>query len=181
MATIITHPIIPLAAGAGLGLKRIPLRVLLAGVFLSVLPDLDVISFKLGIPYSHMLGHRGLSHSLLFAMVIAIVFTLILKIEKKRRMVVFILLLVSITSHGLLDAMTNGGLGIAFFAPFSNARYFLPWQVLQVSPIGLERFLTPRGLTVLYSELIWIWIPAVIGVGLITMRRRWKNQELSGG
>src|SRR6267378_8050335 len=37
-------------------------------------------------------------------------------------------------SHGLLDAMTNGGLGVAFFAPFCDTRYFLPWQPIVVSP-----------------------------------------------
>jgi hypothetical protein len=31
-------------------------------------------------------------------------------------------------SHGMLDAMTDGGLGVAFFAPFDNARYFFPME-----------------------------------------------------
>ena len=177
MATIITHPIIPLAASAGIGLKRVPIRAVLAGVFLSVAPDLDVISFKLGIPYSHMLGHRGLSHSLLFALSMAVFFTSILRVRENSRNAVFAFLFISAVSHGLLDAVTNGGLGIAFFAPFSNERYFLPWQVLQVSPIGIRSFLTPRGLSVLYSEALWVWMPAVIAVIDIRLLRMWKNQK----
>ena len=172
MATIITHPVIPLALG--MGQKIIPMRAILAGVFLSVAPDLDVISFRLGIPYSHMLGHRGLSHSLIFAVFLACILTLTLRVGKDSRKAVFFLLLLSAASHGLLDAMTNGGLGIAFFAPFSNTRYFLPWQILQVSPIGVERFLTPRGLSVLYSELVWVWIPVICAAGLIYMARWWR-------
>jgi len=55
-----------------------------------------------------------------------------------------------------LDAMTDGGLGVAFFAPFDNHRYFLPWTPIRVSPTGVGRFFTDRGLVVLQSELLWI-------------------------
>src|SRR5678815_3579050 len=64
-------------------------------------------------------------------------------------------------SHGLLDALTNGGRGIGFFAPFSNHRYFFPWRPIQVSPIGVG-FFSPRGLRVLASEAGWIWVPSAI-------------------
>ena len=58
-------------------------------------------------------------------------------------------------SHGLLDAMTDGGPGVAFFAPFANRRYFLPWTPIRVSPT-----FTSRGTAVIRSELFWIWVPA---------------------
>lgn len=61
-------------------------------------------------------------------------------------------------SHGFLDAMTNGGLGVAFFSPFNNVRYFLPWRPIRVSPIGVTRFFSHRGLEVVQSELLWIWL-----------------------
>jgi inner membrane protein len=64
-------------------------------------------------------------------------------------------------SHCLLDAMTNGGRGIALFAPFSNHRYFFPWRPIQVSPIGAG-FFSARGLSVLVSEARWIWVPSAI-------------------
>jgi membrane-bound metal-dependent hydrolase YbcI (DUF457 family) len=32
-----------------------------------LLPDVDVIGLIVGIPYEHVMGHRGFSHSLLFA------------------------------------------------------------------------------------------------------------------
>jgi inner membrane protein len=35
-----------------------------------------------------------------------------------------------------------------------------------VSPIGLERFLSQRGVEVLRSELVWVWLPAI---GLVTI------------
>jgi inner membrane protein len=63
-------------------------------------------------------------------------------------------------SHGCLDALTDGGLGVAFFAPLDQTRYFFPWRPIEVSPIGLD-FFSARGLTVIESELLWIWIPAL--------------------
>jgi inner membrane protein len=63
--------------------------------------------------------------------------------------------------HGLLDAMTNGGKGVAFFSPFDMTRCFLPWRPILVSPIGVTRFFSPRGLAVLQGEFFWIWLPAV--------------------
>jgi inner membrane protein len=76
-------------------------------------------------------------------------------------------------SHGLLDAMTDGGLGVAFFSPFDNRRYFLPWRPILVSPIGFERFFTIRGLVVFESELLWIWLPvALLMAGVWILRRR---------
>jgi inner membrane protein len=79
----------------------------------------------------------------------------------------------STASHGILDAFTNGGLGIAFLWPFSSERYFAPYQVIEVSPIGISRFLSSRGLAVLESELVWVWAPCVVlGVVLAAIGAR---------
>ena len=81
------------------------------------------------------------------------------------------------SSHGLLDAMTDGGLGVAFFAPFNNYRYFLPWRPIRVSPINVGRFFTERGLVVLKSELIWIWLPAIVLTFVALALRRHESAE----
>ncbi|MBW5450297.1 metal-dependent hydrolase, partial [Pseudomonas aeruginosa] len=79
-------------------------------------------------------------------------------------------------SHSLLDAMTNGGLGVAWFWPWSDARYFMPFHPIAVSPIGLSRFLSERGLLVLQSEARWVWLPclllALAGMALRFLLRR---------
>jgi inner membrane protein len=70
----------------------------------------------------------------------------------------------------LLDGMTNGGLGIAFFSPFSHRRRFLPWRVIEVSPLRPSALFSRRGLQVLRSELRWVWTPcgvvALLGFAL---------------
>ena len=76
-------------------------------------------------------------------------------------------------SHGILDALTNGGLGVAFFSPFDSARYFFPWRPISVSPVGVGRFFSAQGVAILASEIQYAWLPlatfwAVAGV----LRRR---------
>src|SRR4029077_7470776 len=89
------------------------------------------------------------------------------------RLSLWIYLFLATASHGLLDAMTDGGLGVAFFSPFDNHRYFLPWTPIRVSPIGAGRFFTHRGLEVLRSELLWIWLPAaLLALSVWLIRRR---------
>ena len=75
-----------------------------------------------------------------------------------------ILLCVAVlASHGLLDAMTDGGLGVALFWPLSNQRFFLPLRPIPVAPIG-RRMFSQRGLTVLVSETVLflpLWLYAL--------------------
>ena len=128
-----------------------------------MLPDIDVVGFSFGIEYGDMFGHRGFTHSLFFAAMVGSVaaWHLSHRSHLSHRLVLFAWFAAITASHGVLDAMTNGGRGIAFFAPFSNHRYFFPWRPIQVSPIGAG-FFSARGLSVLASEARWIWVPSAI-------------------
>ena len=165
MASAFTHGLVAAVLVRSWPLKDRPGRLYGLAVACSILPDADVIAFSLGIPYEHLLGHRGLSHSLLFALLLGILTAQLLrKRDSARRtgLASIACCLFAITaSHGVLDAMTNGGLGVAFFAPFDESRYFLPWRPLQVSPVSVAAFLSRWGLEVLISEFLWIWIPCL--------------------
>jgi inner membrane protein len=162
MASAFTHVFAAASLGAVITPGRVVPRLLILGAACSVLPDLDVVGFRLGVSYGDLLGHRGLSHSLLFAFLTALIATKIFfsnsRFEGLRVRVVIYLFVVT-ASHGFFDAMTNGGLGVAFFSPFDPTRYFLPLQPVEVSPIGFRAFFTARSLGVLASELIWIVLP----------------------
>lgn len=160
MPTILSHPAVPLALGVGLGKRAIPRALLVTGVVGSILPDLDVLAFRMGIPYAHAFGHRGFSHSLLFAGLAAVVGAAMLQRFRVTWRIALPFLFVSVASHGVLDAFTTGGQGIAFLWPWSDGRYFAPWQVIRVSPLALSRLMAPHGLEVLVSELKWVWLPA---------------------
>jgi inner membrane protein len=178
MPTILTHPAVPLAIALSLGQSIIPRRLLLAGVIASVLPDFDVLAFQLGIPYANDFGHRGFSHSLLLAIIIAMIGTVMHRQLHTSRMRSFSFLFVVAASHGFLDAFTTGGLGIAFFWPASSTRYFAPVQMIAVSPIGLSNFLSVRGVAVLKSELLWVWLPLLTaGLAAFAYRNRLSSRR----
>ena len=166
MATVVSHSIAALAFGKAFAPEGMPPKFWVLTAVCAALPDADVIGFALNIRYDQMLGHRGITHSLPFAFVVSC-FTASISFREESLfsrhwwlLVVYFFLITA--SHGLLDAMTNGGLGVAFFAPFTAERYFLPYRPVEVSPIGIGPFLSRRGVEVLVSEIKWIWIPAAL-------------------
>jgi inner membrane protein len=123
------------------------------GVFsaLAMLPDADVIAFVFRIPYSAPWGHRGATHSFVFAALVALGVAGVARLFRFPAPRVGLLAFIALASHGLLDALTNGGLGAALLWPFSNQRFFAPVRPLPVAPIGLG-MLSPRGLYVVAVE-----------------------------
>lgn len=163
MPTIISHPAIALGAAPFLRPVRKRILIVLAGVLLTILPDLDVVAFRYGIPYGHIFGHRGFSHSILFALVASGFMTTFLKQTRVGLSLrVWGYLFVCAVSHGLLDAMTNGGLGVGLLIPFSLKRIFFEFRPIQVSTLNLDRFFNGQGLPVLQNELMLVWLPAVL-------------------
>lgn len=179
MPTIFSHPAVPLAAAAVLGQRVIGWRLLFAGVLASILPDLDVLGFRLGIAYSHELGHRGFSHSLVFALVLGALAAAAAPGLHSRRWLAAAFVFVCCASHGFLDMCTTGGLGVAYYWPLSEQRHFLPFQVIRVSPLTAHRFLGPAGVTVLLSELRWIWLPAS-AIALVGWALRYPKHAMGG-
>jgi len=176
MPTSFTHAALSFAAGRALN-PKLGRNALIAGIVISALPDVDVVGLIFGIPYGDPLGHRGLTHSVVFALVTTTIYWMVLRSSHAfvgGRLWTF--LFVSAVSHPLLDALTNGGLGVAFFAPFTNTRYFFPFRPIEVSPLGIDFFST-RGLEVLASEFVWVWIPAAILAGSAAFLRRKRLVE----
>jgi inner membrane protein len=168
MATIMSHSIAALAVGKAVAPPGMPAKFWIATAVCAALPDLDVVSFAFDVPYGDMLGHRGITHSLPFALALALVVVMLFfrgtSFAGPWWLLVIYFFLVT-ASHAVLDALTNGGLGVAFFAPFSGQRYFFPWRPIEVSPIGLG-FLSARGVMVLLNEIVWIWTPSAVVVFL---------------
>lgn len=134
--------------------------LIIAAVFSTILPDFDVITFKLGIPYSHPLGHRGFTHAIFFAIIWALI--LMVTIGRKQKLIWFLVIFLSTVSHGVIDAMTSGGKGVGFFIPFNNDRFFFPFREIKVSPLGLRQFLSEWGLHVILSEIKFIVLPCLL-------------------
>ena len=143
MASLISHAVAALGIGALFARPQVPKRVWAVGAICSMLPDMDVIGFSFGVRYGDFWGHRGFTHSLFFAAMLAI---LVAAVGFSRgspglnRISLWLYFFLATASHGVLDAMTDGGLGVAFFSPFDNTRHFFPWRPILVSPISLTRF-----------------------------------------
>ncbi len=169
MPTLFTHALLPVLGRAAVGRRSIPVRLALLGAALAMLPDFDVIGFRFGIAYDSQWGHRGASHSLFFAGLVAALTALAWK--PARSWLAWLFLFASAASHGLLDMMTDGGRGVALLWPFDATRYALPWRPIRVSPIG-ARFFTARGLETVMSELLLVWVPVLAAIWLLGRLRR---------
>jgi len=139
----------------------------------AILPDIDVLAFNFGIPYMHPLGHRGFTHSIVFAILWGLVIMLLL--HKQRKLAVFMVVFLSTISHGVLDALTTGGKGVGFFIPFTDERFFFLLKIIKVSPIGVSEFFSQWGIRVILSELKYIAIPCILVLLLLHFKR--KNNE----
>jgi inner membrane protein len=168
MASAFTHAFVAVAAGKMYARDPMPRRFWITSIALSILPDLDVIGFAFGIRYEDFLGHRGFSHSIVFAMIAG---AAVLPLFDPRSWKLWLYFSIVTASHGFLDAMTDGGLGIAFFSPFVMTRYFLPWTPVRVSPIGIVQFFSAWGVAALVTEIAYIWIPVTLAAAAVRFRR----------
>jgi len=182
MASIISH----VAAGAALSIAFAPEsasgRTWPVAIAAAVLPDVDSLLYYFRISDSPALGHRGFIHSpflgLLMSALLMFLFFRDEALFSGRWFRYFFVFFLAWASHGFLDALTNGGQGVAFLSPFSGKRYFFPWTPIQVSPMRIKSFFTPRGWSVFKNELVWIWLPGLMLVSVSRLARFWmKNQR----
>ena len=175
MASVFGHALAAIAIGVSYPKRMTNRKFWILAVICAVLPDADVVSFKFGIPYEDFWGHRGFTHSLLFALITGILVTSIF-FSKNHSVISMIgyatFFTLCTVSHCLLDAMTSGGLGVAFFSPWDNARHFLPWRPIEVSPIGIASFFSEWGKTVIISELLWIGVPCSVYMVVIRIIKK---------
>ncbi len=172
MASAFGHVVVAYAMGKSLSSQFHTSRFWWFTMACCLLPDADVLGLVIGIPYEHMVGHRGLTHSIVFAMLLGLVVPRLavptIRYGTRRYWLFAVYFFLITLSHGFLDALTDGGFGIAFFAPFDSTRYFLPLRPISVSPIGISAFVSHEGMRVLLSELVWIGIP--VGIWLLCVR-----------
>jgi inner membrane protein len=179
MPSVFTHAVAAVALGRAYAKAKLPVRFWILSAGCAMAPDMDVMGRRLGIEYSDMLGHRGLSHSLLFAAILSGIIVLLAfrkPLTGISRRKLFLLFFLATASHGVLDAMVDGTLGVAFFAPFDAGRFFLPWRPIVSSPIGWS-FFSAAGVTTIMNEFAWIWIPCLIVIIAPWLRSRKADER----
>jgi inner membrane protein len=162
--SVISHAVVAVAAGVAFAPPDVSNRFWPIAVACSVMPDMDTIGFFFGIPYHHFFGHRGFFHSpfwaFLMSLLVVSLFFHDIRIYSSRGFFYLVSFFLVTASHGILDAFTSGGLGIALLSPFEGARYFFPRTPIEVSPIGIGAFFSRGGFSVMKSELLWVWLPS---------------------
>src|SRR5258708_7825416 len=121
MPTVITHGVAAAAVCTAFPNQAVPPRVMLLGVVCSMAPDIDVVGVNFGLPSGVLFDHRGIPHSIIFAIVLASLAFLAVRstlTPPTKRNLAWTYLFLATASHGILDAMTDrNGLGILFFWP----------------------------------------------------------------
>jgi inner membrane protein len=171
MATTYTHAVV----GLGLAQLYTPGRMRwlywIVAAVLAVFPDIDVFSSA---AYGAILGHRGWTHSLVFSLWLALLAaSLTFRPFQGSFGALSGVFFFALASHGLLDALTRGGMAIPFFWPLTEQRYG-NWGPIPVSDLGWG-IPDPRQSRSLRSELWWVWLPTAVFVSLLTLFRRKKK------
>ena len=179
MPSAFTHLFTAGALGRFYTVEKMPTRFWVLTAICSIVPDIDIVGYYyFGIKYNSMFGHRGFFHSLCFALLVGALVVLFAfpAIQRFSRqwwsMLAFFFFVTA--SHGLLDSMTDKGMGVGFFIPFDNTRYFMPWRPIYASPMKIKQFFSEAGLEVLLAEILWIWVPMLLLYAGVALYRKKK-------
>jgi inner membrane protein len=176
MASVLAHAALPLIAHRAVRLPpEASRRVLWVAMVCACLPDLDLIGFAFDVRATDHWGHRGFSHSIAAAAVLALgagaLFLRNLRIGSRPWWEVTAFVFAATAAHGLVDAMTVGDVGVALFAPFEWGRHFLPLRLLPVCPLGAPEYVSRWGLLVFLNEGLYLLAPAwLVAAGLRAFR-----------
>ncbi len=179
MACPLTHAVVAATVAAIYRFQPPAGTVWVIGIACAVLPDVDAVGYWLGVPYGSFWGHRGFTHSIAFAVLVSAGLAWWLRGWTGAGLVrLWTFCFIATLSHGVLDALTDGGLGVAFLSPLDESRYFFQVRPIRVSSMSPRDLLGPHGLDVLRSEIVSVWIPC----GVIAMvswlgSRRWISSS----
>lgn len=172
MASIFGHVAASSAFGFSFFKDKITWKALLLAGFCAFAPDLDVLAFRFGVPYTSIWGHRGWTHSFAFAVLLG---SLVAWLFYRNRMdwwKMAVWFMVSTASHPLLDMLTNGGLGCALWWPLNDDRLFFSWRPILVSPLEIRSFIGKYGIRVLMNEMLWVGLPGLLLVLIVRAFRK---------
>lgn len=130
---------------------------------IATLPDLDFVLPDARTPDVSILDHRGVTHSVTFAIGIGLIFALTAHLRGRSALRWGLAGALVVASHGLLDLFGESTLGVQSLWPVSHDRFLVPWRILPNPPVGPE-LLTASGLTILALEaaiFLPLWVYAI--------------------
>lgn len=179
MATSIGHALAGYALGATAGPTTAGRRFRIACAAAAAMPDLDVMLRLLGkSTYTALGGHRGITHSIFFAVVVAAgVAALPFPLARRHPVRTWLAFACAIVSHPLLDMLTSYGHGVALFAPFSWRLVSFPWHPIDPDTAARAAGSAWSQLALAFgNEMLWVWLPALLLVVVVGRLRRSTRQ-----
>jgi inner membrane protein len=180
MPTSVSHGLVALVFGE-IFIRSKTTKFWILSFLCAAIADIDIITVFFDINPDSMIGHRGFTHSLLFAVLFAFMVVHFgyrnFGLFSRDWWIFYTYFLALGISHIVLDAMTSGGQGIGFFIPFDSGRYLFQFRPIRVSPLRLMRFFTSDGKRILISEMFWIWVPVALTFVTVRFVRLRKNKK----
>ena len=179
MPTIFSHAVFAAATGKSVLGKSVSAWFWALTAVCAMIPDADVVTASFGVERGTMFSHRGFTHSIFFALIFGAFAAFIAARTLKTDIAyykLFIFFALATFTHPLLDMLTNGGSGAALFAPFTGERFTFPWRPIEVSPIGFA-FFSARGIVVIISEFLWVWLPSLALLLTTTSIRKLRGEK----
>jgi inner membrane protein len=127
---------------------------------LALLPDSDVFLVALGAPDTGAIGHRGASHSFIFAVMIGLLCAFATRRLGWPAMRTALAGTLAVASHAVLDALGEGGRALPLLWPFSSERFASPWRIFPDAPRGLS-FFTRAGVVAVIVEFT-LFLPLML-------------------
>jgi membrane-bound metal-dependent hydrolase YbcI (DUF457 family) len=159
MPSSVAHGLTAFALGAAILPQRSARPIVLTGVACAVLLDIDAIGRPFG--YGDLAwfgGHRALTHSTFFALTLGLGLTFLWRQRLPSRALqgrAAAFLILAMVAHGVFDAFTGYGDGVALFAPLSWHRFASAWEPFA----GV------------WEEVFIVWLPAGLFLGYIKRKR----------
>lgn len=161
MPTPLTHAAVGFAIGSWTAPQPPAARVCIAAAACAALPDIDVLGWPLHLPDTSPFAHRAITHSLVFAVVAALVIAFVFFSDERwraSRTRIALVLGLALLSHSCLDALSTYSLGVGFFVPFSEQRYHFPWTPLRRPGGTIAGQLTQETLLVFLPAVVIAWL-----------------------
>jgi inner membrane protein len=155
-----------LAAGAALGALYSrktgsnPPVTIITFAALALAPDLDLVTSLWGVPPNTPFAHRGITHSLSFALAVAGLVALLYRGSTGRKVLAGGIALAALASHGVLDTMSQLGNGPMLLWPFSAQSYEFIWRPIP-GVLNAAHYLTVQAIPTLIVETL-IFLPLIL-------------------
>lgn len=121
----ITHIALGACIGEAILSRQLGKKAMIIGAVSQSLPDIDVVASLWLPPADNLLVHRGITHSVVFALVASLLFSFIIKEKSKLNNLsllnLFLFFSLQLLLHDVLDTCNAYGTGL--FEPFSHQRF----------------------------------------------------------